>query len=197
MSDTLRDLRASLVAVLLSLMFVLGMPLCDTTVGATYATEAQREAYRAEAGWPLSELVITAAWINNHGRTSVVRALAPFERALWIDQYWNLYPIKSPRWRTTEILIDDVDVYRRGDPTLRWNARLWDSFELRQTLNNLANRPALAREAVRFVVELARAENPAVERVEVHAILGRYPGVGTRVSNGMTAEAPAFEVVAW
>ena len=185
------DLRASLVLAVMGLMFLSATPLCDTTRGQNFATAEQRDRYRAEAGW-MAAPVLAAAWVNNHGRQRVVDALHPLERALWIDQYWNLYPVKSPTWRTFEVRLDGEVVFRRGDPALAWQAHLLDNWEVRTTLGVGRQQPRNLAGVVDLIVRRARAERPDLQRVEVGWLEGRYPGEDVHEVATVTAAAPDF-----
>ena len=172
--------------------------LCDTTVGKNYATPEQRQAYRDEVGWPLSEIVITAAWINRTGRDDLHRLIDLLETPFLIQQYWKLYPIWGTGFRQLEVLVDGELVHRSQSREHGWQNRVLRQHRITYQLNLAfpGKRPLARDYALRWIVDRARRDFPEATEVAVHWRVGQLPGTTSRIGQRYVGRAPDWEIVA-
>ncbi len=190
-----QHLGAALIACTWVALFILSTPICDTTVSSNYATPEQRAAYRAEVGWPLSEVVLGAVWINTHGRGALHDKLAPLQRPFQLRQYWNLYPMKGESWRSMEVVVDGEVVFRTPGNVYGWRRMQLRNRRINLALNALSkNKSPVGPNLVRFVIAKARADFPDAKRVTLVWTHGPYPGDEARQRLTIRASAPRWKV---
>jgi len=145
--------------------------------------------------FPLSEVSIAAAWINNHGRDDFQRFVRRFERPLWLSQGWNLYAMKGEAWRRIDVRVDGEVVYRAPGHEYDWMKRTFRNRRIALGLDRAGKKPSeYTDNLVRFIVRSARRDFVGARTVEVIWAWDRYPGRHPKPFLHYTAEAPTWKV---
>ncbi|MDP2310341.1 MAG: hypothetical protein Q8P18_30270 [Pseudomonadota bacterium] len=190
------NLRAALILALWGLLALLGTPGLDFLDAKTLRSAADQAAWRSRNGEPWETVGLVVTRFNREVRLPVVNALSPLQRPFRVSQEWFLYRDGPSKVRRLEVHLDHELVHRSADPAYPWLADVLRNRRIRPVVESTcasANGPNWLGLG-RLIVARARAERPAVERVELVCTEAPFPGRDATVHHRYVASAPAWEV---
>lgn len=190
----MRDqLRAGLLVLVGMLIFVLGTPGIDFLDSSLQRAD-KREKLRERVGnfWATAGLGIYDA--ARTLRTPLLKWLGPLQRPFRVSQNWSLYRDGPGKLMRLEIRADDQIIYRSVDNDYRWKEEAFRNRRLRPVVESTVMQRDSQnwRGLTRWVVNAARVDFPEVQRVDLIALHGAFPGKKLSEHHRIVAEAPMW-----
>lgn len=190
----LRHAQALLILGVYLVLGTLGTPGLDFLKPNDLRHPKDQAALRAQVGSPWADLGIGVAWLNRTVRLPLAERFAPIQKPFRISQSWALYRDGPGKVRRLEVWVDGVLRHRSADPDYPWlapqlrNRRVRPMVESTTMKANSPNWEGLAR----YITRQALAEDPGVQRVELVATEGPFPGRRLEPQHRIVAQAPSW-----
>jgi hypothetical protein len=195
MPDSTPSQHLTGLAVLLVMLWtgLVGTPVLDFVGGGSADDEGGGEASPQDG--PLFAVLHT---LNRELRLPLVAKVGWPQKVFRIRQSWHLYRDGPSMVRRMEVRVDGELLYRSEDPDHRWQTARLDNRRVRPMVETTAMK-AKARNAAgltRYIRDLARADHPDAQAVEIVFTSGRFPGVNAKAHHGWVARAPDWKLEA-